>query len=281
MIPLQRLSRPFYLRPTLIVARDLLGKYLVRRYRRRLLVVRIVEVEAYLGARDPASHSSGGKTPRNEVMFMQGGHLYVYFTYGMHFCCNVVTERAGVGAAVLIRAGEPIEGVRLMARRRGTSDPALLCSGPARLCQALGIGRKENGTDLRGDSIWIAEERATAVPDGEKSGGHTYGSLQDGIGGRAGRGPGARKSRSHLADGRTGTTDSRTRIGIRERGDVVGSSTRTGTREGREIICSSTRIGIREGREQRWRFYLKGNPFVSKGRPSGPDGRRDQQRGAV
>jgi len=200
------LPRSFYLRPTLTVARDLPGKYLVRRSGTSLLIARIVEVEAYLGARDPASHAFRGRTARNDVMFWSGGHLYVYFTYGMHFCCNVVTEKEGRGMAVLIRAGEPVAGLTVMMRRRKTSDPALLCSGPARLCQALGIGRRENGTDLCGDEIWIA------------------------------------------GDPRSG-----------------------GSRLGR-----STRIGIREGREHRWRFYIRGNPHVSKGRPSGPDGRRDQ-----
>ena len=150
------LPRSFYLRPTLAVARELPGTYLVRKSGKSRLVVRIVEVEAYLGSRDPASHAFRGRTARNDVMFWNGGHLYVYFTYGMHYCCNVVTEREGKGMAILIRAGEPVGGVKQMARRRGTSDPTLLCSGPARLCQALGIDRKDNGTDLCGSEIWIA-----------------------------------------------------------------------------------------------------------------------------
>lgn len=125
---------------------------------------RIVEVEAYLGRRDPASHAYRGMTPRNAVMFGPGGHLYVYFTYGMHFCCNVVTEPPGMGCAVLIRAVEPLEGEGTMARLRQRSAARALrstelCSGPGKLCQALGIGREENGTDLCGSSIWIAEER--------------------------------------------------------------------------------------------------------------------------
>ena len=206
------LPRSFYLRPTLAVARDLPGTYLVRRSGQRLLIARIVEVEAYLGARDPASHAFRGRTARNDVMFWKGGHLYVYFTYGMHFCCNVVTEKEGRGMAVLIRAGEPVAGLTAMMRRRKTSDPALLCSGPARLCQALGIGRKENGTDLCGEEIWIAGDPEVDA----------------------------------------------------------------GTARARRVrLDRSTRIGIRKGTEHRWRFYIRGNAHVSRGRPSGPDGRRN------
>ena len=166
---LQRLPRRFYMRPTLTVARDLLGSFLCRRFGRKLLIARIVEVEAYLGSRDPASHAYRGETRRNEVMFREGGHLYVYFTYGMHYCSNVVTERQGKGMAVLLRAAEPIEGLeRMMNNRYGSSrqrrsvsgDRLLLdlCRGPARLCEAFGIGRESNGVDLCGNDIWIATE---------------------------------------------------------------------------------------------------------------------------
>lgn len=152
-----KLPRTFYLQPTLDVARALLGLYLVRRFRNTILSGRIVEVEAYLGALDPASHTYRGRTKRNQVMFSEGGHLYVYFTYGMHFCSNVVTQGKGVGHAVLLRAVEPVEGITLMARRRGLQAANIedLCSGPAKLCQAFGIGRKENGADLCGDALWI------------------------------------------------------------------------------------------------------------------------------
>jgi DNA-3-methyladenine glycosylase len=124
-------------------------------------------VEAYLGRTDPASHAYRGRTARNEVMFWTGGHLYVYFTYGMHFCANIVTGEEGKGSAVLIRALEPLRGIHAMARCRHVS-PALLhdlCSGPAKLCEAFQIGRRENGVDLCGRSIWIAEERK-GVPVG-------------------------------------------------------------------------------------------------------------------
>lgn len=153
-----KLPRSFYLRPTLAIARDLLGKLLIRRIGSKLLVGRIVETEAYRGSIDPASHAYRGKTERNAVMFRQGGHLYVYFTYGMHFCANVVTESEGKGCAVLIRALEPLEGIDAMARVRNlpATERRKLCSGPAKLCEAFRIGRNENGTDLCGSTIWIA-----------------------------------------------------------------------------------------------------------------------------
>ena len=155
------------MRGALAVARDLPGKYLIRRLRGTTLAGRIVEVEAYLGSRDPASHAYRGMTPRNEVMFHGGGHLYVYFTYGMHFCCNVVAGRAGSGLAVLVRAVEPVAGIEVMTRRRSADGKERglhdLCSGPGKLCQAFGIGREENGTDLCGETIWIGEERGGTV----------------------------------------------------------------------------------------------------------------------
>src|SRR5439155_7976151 len=130
-----------------------------------LLVGRIVECEAYQED-DPASHSFGGPRGRNLVMFGPPGHLYVYFTYGMHFCMNVVTGRDGEGSAVLLRAVEPLDGLAEMARRRGLDLPRLLCAGPGRLCQAFGVGREQNGTDLvAGDPIWI--ETGQPVPDDE------------------------------------------------------------------------------------------------------------------
>ncbi len=121
-----------------------------------------MEVEAYLGRRDPASHTYRGRTPRNDVMFRGGGHLYVYFTYGMHYCANVVTEEEGRGCAVLLRALEPLTGIRAMARSRDRSpaDIRSLCSGPAKLCRALGIDIRDNGTDLCDGEIWIAEDPA-------------------------------------------------------------------------------------------------------------------------
>jgi DNA-3-methyladenine glycosylase len=158
---LKKLPRSFYLQPTLKVARELLGLFLVRKLGTEKLIGRIVEVEAYLGSRDPASHAYRGRTLRNDVMFWKGGHLYVYFTYGMHFCANVVTGNEGIAHAVLLRAVEPVEGIDIMRHNRKLpvfSDSVPLCGGPARLCRAFSIGRKENGTDLCRKTIWIARD---------------------------------------------------------------------------------------------------------------------------
>ena len=154
----RRLPRSFFARPSPEVGPDLLGRILVRKVADgRLLTARIVEAEAYQED-DPASHSFRGRTNRTEVMFGPPGHAYVYFTYGMHHCMNVVTGSTGEGSAVLLRAAEPLEGLEEMARRRGTTDPRALCSGPGRLCQALGIDRAENGLDLvRGRLLWLLE----------------------------------------------------------------------------------------------------------------------------
>jgi DNA-3-methyladenine glycosylase len=166
MLGLQRVPRSFYLRPTLQVAKELLGLFLIRKEGRHTFAGRIVEVEAYLGSGDPASHAYRGRTPRNAVMFMEGGHLYVYFTYGMHFCANVVTEGVGTGHAVLLRAVEPVKGIVQMRKNRGTEDVHTLCSGPARLCQAFAINRKDNGTDLCSTRIWIGREKEKTLEHG-------------------------------------------------------------------------------------------------------------------
>lgn len=147
-----RLPRSFFARSSTEVAPDLLGRVLVRVLPDGTrLAARLVEVEAY-GPNDPASHAFRGPTPRNLVMFGPPGHLYVYFTYGMHFCSNVVTGAEGTGSAVLLRAAEPLEGLDAMAVRRGVDAPTLLCSGPGRLTQALDISRPENGADLVRDA---------------------------------------------------------------------------------------------------------------------------------
>jgi DNA-3-methyladenine glycosylase len=197
---LKPLPRSFYLRPTLQVAHNLLGKHIVRKIGSKLLIGKIVEVEAYCKG-DPASHAFRGRTKRNDVMFWEGGHLYVYFTYGMHFCANVVTGNEGIGEAVLIRAVEPLVGIEVMARNRfpniqshNHQSITNLTNGPAKFCQAFGIACKENGTDLLDGEIYITD------------------------------------------------------------GEPIPS----------KLIKRSSRIGIQQGVEKKWRFFIAGNPWVSK-----------------
>jgi DNA-3-methyladenine glycosylase len=158
----KKLGRGFYNRPTLKVAKELLGKYLVVQKDGVRLSGKIVETEAYVGFNDPASHAFRKKTPRNQVMFGHPGHAYVYFTYGMLHCLNFVTEKNGYPAAVLIRALEPVEGIELMKKRRGKQKLQDLASGPGKLCQALDVDRRLNGADLCGDLIYV-ENRGEAV----------------------------------------------------------------------------------------------------------------------
>lgn len=144
------LARPFYARDALEVAPALLNKLLVMDAPGAPRVaVRIVEVEAYRGADDPASHAYKGRTARNATMFGPAGHLYVYFTYGMHWCANVVCASPGIAQGVLLRAAAPVEGLDVMRERRPKARTDRdLCRGPARLAQALGLHRAHDGLDL-------------------------------------------------------------------------------------------------------------------------------------
>lgn len=137
------------------MAPDLLGRTLVHEGPGGMVSGRIVEVEAYCGPVDPASHAFRGRTKRNAVMFGPPGHLYVYFSYGMHHCANVVCEPEGSPGAVLLRAVEPVSGLDLMAARRGTTNVRLLARGPGRLGQAFGLDLTSNGSDLVGGAVWI------------------------------------------------------------------------------------------------------------------------------
>ncbi len=163
MKPQKKLPKKFYTRDVHIVAKELLGKFLVRKIDRKYLIGKIVEVEAYDGAVDKAAHTYGGKTKRNEIMFNEGGFFYVYFTYGMHFCSNVVTGKLNEGKAVLLRAVEPTDGLNIMALNRfgkkniSTLELKNLTNGPAKICQAFSIVRSENGTDLTGNEIFILD----------------------------------------------------------------------------------------------------------------------------
>ena len=163
-----RIQRSFYERPTLTVARDLLGRVLARRTPDgTVLRGRIVEAEAYVGEEDKACHARAGRTPRTDVMYGPPGFAYVYLTYGMHHMLNVVTEAEGRPAAVLLRAVEPTQGIEWMtgARRNGSAthgrsgEPRLhqLASGPGKLCQAYGLDLRHNRTDLIGSDLWIEE----------------------------------------------------------------------------------------------------------------------------
>jgi DNA-3-methyladenine glycosylase len=155
-----KLERDFYRRSTLTVARELLGKRLVRVVSGQRISGLIVEVEAYIGEDDAACHAACGRTPRNEAMYGLPGHAYVYFIYGMHHCFNVVTEEEGFPAAVLIRALEPLEGLEIMRRHRPGKPDSELTNGPAKLCQAMAIDKGFNRVDLcTGEVLFIEEGR--------------------------------------------------------------------------------------------------------------------------
>ena len=195
----------FYARDTIRVARDLLGCLLCRREEDGSYTVgRIVETEAYQGEEDPACHAAAGRTPRTRVLYGPPGRAYVYFTYGMHHCLNVVTEREGMPAAVLLRALRPEGGLRRMTHRRQGRAPRDLTRDPARLCEALAIDLHLNDTSLRGPVLGIRTD---------------------------------------------------------------------GTRPTR--IACGPRVGIRVGTDRLWRFWVEGDPFVSRGsRPAPSNGSR-------
>jgi len=155
------LPRDFYNRPTLTVARAMIGARLVRILDGAKLVALITETEAYISEKDLACHAKAGRTARTAVMYGKPGHAYVYFTYGNHWMLNVVTEREDFPAAVLIRAIQPIEGAEIMSARRSGRDTF----GPGKLCQALGITKSENGIDLTetNGSLWI--EAGLKIPN--------------------------------------------------------------------------------------------------------------------
>jgi len=186
-----RPSKQFFLKPTIDVAKNLLGCYLIHETKDGIVKGKIVETEAYLFD-DEASHSLNGKTKRNEAMFLEGGRAYVYFTYGMHFCFNVVTNKEGIGEAVLIRALEPIKGIEIMKERRRNEDVKNLCNGPAKLVEAMGILKEHNGSDLLNGNLRL------------------------------------------------------------EKGESVGE------------IIETKRKGISKAKDLNYRFYIKGNEFVSK-----------------
>jgi len=158
-LKIRRLRRADLPGNTAALARYLVGKILVRDMARGRLAGRIVETEAYVVG-DAAGHAFRGLSRRNRSLFLGRGHAYVYFTYGMHYCLNVSSERPGIGAGVLLRALEPLEGLEAMARRRGTKRVLDLARGPGRLAQAMGVGPEFDGVDLCGDGpLWLGEAR--------------------------------------------------------------------------------------------------------------------------
>jgi len=151
------LPRAFYARDPVVVARAVLGRLLVYDSPQGRLSGRIVEAEAYRGADDPASHAHRGRTARNAAMFGEPGHAYVYFTYGMHHCLNLVTGSAGKASAVLVRALEPVDGDELMRERRGAGVSTRLARGPGNVAHALGLTRAHDGLDLVDGPLWLSD----------------------------------------------------------------------------------------------------------------------------
>ncbi len=164
--PVAELPRDWFARPTVEVARDLVGcTLIVDSGTASAVTAQIVETEAYLGTTDPASHAFRGPTPRSRVMFGPAAHLYVYFTYGMHHCANVVTEAEGVAGAVLLRAAAVVEGeAAVVARRREGLPDAALLRGPGNLCQGLGITRADDGIDLLDPASRVHIAQRTVTP---------------------------------------------------------------------------------------------------------------------
>lgn len=155
---MERIGKDFFLRDALTVARELPGKILMSVTPDGVCSGRIVETEAYMGFCDKAAHSCRGRTPRTEVLFGDGGFAYVYLIYGMYCCLNFSANVSGKPECVLIRALQPLSGTELMMKRRKTDKLTNLCSGPGKLCAALGIGREYNGEDLCGDRLFLCDD---------------------------------------------------------------------------------------------------------------------------
>jgi DNA-3-methyladenine glycosylase len=168
---IKTLSQSFFDRPTLEIAPEILGKYIVFNSPFGKLSARIVEVEAYIDQDDPACHAARGKTKRNEVMFGEPGYSYIYFIYGMHYCLNFVTEQKGKAAALLLRAAEPCEGMEIIIKnspQKIITKPSRLLSGPGKFCRAFGLTREQNRVDLS-DSLLYLEDRLESKVRVERS----------------------------------------------------------------------------------------------------------------
>lgn len=151
-----KMDRQFYQGSALEVGKNILGLSLVHKSKEGITKGKIVEVEAYMGSADKAAHSySNKKTSRTEIQYQEGGYAYIYLIYGMHYCMNIVCNQIEIPEVVLIRALEPIEGIEIMKKRRNTDKLMNLCSGPGKLCAAMGIGKEQYGLDLCGDELYI------------------------------------------------------------------------------------------------------------------------------
>lgn len=150
-----KLSRDFYQRSAVEVAKDLLGCSLVHESEEGITKGRIVEVEAYMGNQDPAAHSYNNRSARTEIQYGEGGFAYIYLIYGMYYCMNIVTNSIDQPEVVLLRALEPLEGIELMKLRRKTDKIRNLCSGPGKLCIAMGINKTHYGMDLCGEQLYL------------------------------------------------------------------------------------------------------------------------------
>jgi DNA-3-methyladenine glycosylase len=157
-----KVPRSFYARPTLEVARDILGKYIVYNGTHGRLSAKVVEVEAYIGEDDPACHAFGGPTRRSQPLFGPPGYAYIYLIYGMYHCFNFVTEPQGRAAAVLLRAAEPDEGVEMMRQLSPGRNDTQLLSGPGRFCRSFGLDLTQNCIDLTSDILYL-EDRAALI----------------------------------------------------------------------------------------------------------------------
>jgi len=162
--PVTRLPRSFYNRSTEIVARELIGKYIILNTSEGRKAARIVEVEAYIGEEDPACHAACGPTIRNALMYGKPGVSYVYFIYGMYYCLNFVTERKGFPAAILLRAAEPVDGVESMRHTTRHEPDHRILSGPGKFCRAFGLALAQNGLDLTGSILYL-EDRNEQSPE--------------------------------------------------------------------------------------------------------------------
>ena len=226
-LPYRPVSAGFFSAGTVAVARALLGKILVSESPEGRVAGRIVETEAYL-CDDAACHASRGETQRNRAMFGPAGRSYTYLIYGMYRCFNVVTGPKGVGEAVLIRALEPLEGLDLMAMRRGRAEPKALCSGPGKLVIALGISGLPDGSDLRKGPLIVAEDgRGAEGAAGKQAGERAAGAVAEG----------AEPSNTAAGEGKA---------------------------EASAKIRVTTRIGISKDAHLPLRFYLEGSPWISR-----------------